>query len=499
MADYRKGGSDKPRLQLFQDGKPGTVFNKANFTTKAELKMIAPPPQVRLVFSHLAMQKIRALTQACDIEIGALGIVKLVHVDNIGRHVYKVFDIFVPDQDCTGTVTRITTKGLLNLLTELHEEWAKILGDDAGLDRAQEIKDHLFYWWHSHVNMGTGPSGQDEREFIEQASGHDSFFMSIGNKLGDLHCNIKMKVKELPKDFAQWEIRDVPWAKEWETMVAVKDEIHPLLVKPGESRFRIRLFEDKGAGELLIDPQIEKWAEDQVKAKVNGGGVFSKYFSRNTSSSSSTLVLPETELEVKEFYVQEDTDLEGFLIQYFGPNPQTPAPKPVYVPPVKSASVVALDGSVQALHADPIPTGKQQRETPIIIRPGEGAPRTKRHWSNLPAWVPNIFRINRLPENKGCLLIMGIWLARSIPNLIIWIFLCGIPGIAIGIGNLFEYLFYGMWVQLFGWIRRGVRNLNDNDKYRREQEYQRDLEKNRNLQDNLNRPKGTPIELPKEK
>lgn len=499
MTDFRKN-SNKPRLQLFQDGTAGTVFNKENFITRADLKLVAPPPQVELVFNHRAMEKIRALTAACDIEIGALGIVDLVHKDANGRHIYKVYDIFVPEQECSATVTRMTTGALGDLLRELTDEWSKELGEEAGFDRAIAIKDHLFYWWHSHVNMATGPSGQDEREFTEQASGHNAFFMSIGNKRGDLHCNIKMKVENLPRNFAQWEIRDVPWSKDWETIVSIKDEVHPLLIKAGQSKYRVRMFDDRGASEILVDPDIQQWAKDQVRAKVKSGG-FGKFFQSN---ETSTLVLPKTQLEVKEFYVEEETDLTDFLVQYFGPNPQVPAPKPVYVAPL----ITTPDGAVNG-YADSIPTEKQkQRETPIIIRPGEETLRTKRHWSQLPSWVSrkvcfNYYvsmndQVGANDKHPGCLAALGYMIVMALPNLFVWIVLCGIPGIAIGVGNLFEYLFYGMWVQFFGWIGRGLRNLNDNAKYRQEQqeqEYQKDLEKNRNFKKDPNRSIGKPLDL----
>ncbi len=498
---WNKSEKSKPYLQLFQG--EGTKFNKANFITKAELKMVKTPPRVEFVFNHRAMEKLRALTKECDIEIGALGIVS--RLDQGDKQVYKVYDLFVPEQECSPTVTRMTTDGLVNLLRELEEAWTPILGEEGGWDRAVAIKDHLTYWWHSHVNMGTTPSGQDEREFETQSTNRSFFFMSIGNKRGDLHVNVKMAVEGLPANFAQWEIRDIAWRKEWETMICVKDEVHPLLLKPGESNFRVRMYEDKGAGELLVDPLIEDWAKEQVKQKVKSG--FGN-LTRWANNERSTVVVPDT-LSVKEFYVEEDTDLEDFVVQYFGPKPEV---KVVPVTPKITPNVSlpkssdAHDGKpvTDPLHespdslSDPIPTGSSKNKStpiPVQVYPPMGE---QKEWWQFPKWFP-AFLCFRKTEGVGCLWIMiyaGFFAWWLVP--IAWAFICVPTGLGRVVVAIVKFVFYEFWVTyLPAWSKRFIYWIKGRRSGWTDADEQLLREEKARLKNQPPRTKGKAIELPK--
>lgn len=63
---------------------------------------------------------------------------------------FIIDDIFVPEQVCSAATTRATDEGFSKLFEEM-----KATQD------GQDKLGRLYYWGHSHVNMGVSPSGQD--------------------------------------------------------------------------------------------------------------------------------------------------------------------------------------------------------------------------------------------------------------------------------------------------------------------------------------------------
>lgn len=130
-------------------------------------------PEVHI--SKKAHDKMWALVQECSIEIGWMSsVVRDVETGN-----FIIEDVYVPLQECTGTTTVITADGDAELMMELMS---------AG--RTSEIN-KLKCWGHSHVNMGVFASGTDEDQTDVFIKRFDDFFVRfIGNKKGELLCNI---------------------------------------------------------------------------------------------------------------------------------------------------------------------------------------------------------------------------------------------------------------------------------------------------------------------
>lgn len=111
-----------------------------------------------------AWEKIRHLIAVCEKEVGWLGYVEMLGDD------YYITEIFVPAQRVHGAETDISPSAMADLALELM---------DRDMDPGK-----LFYWGHSHVNMGVGPSGQDESQIEEFLESCPLFIRGIYNKKG---------------------------------------------------------------------------------------------------------------------------------------------------------------------------------------------------------------------------------------------------------------------------------------------------------------------------
>jgi len=109
--------------------------------------------------------------QHCTKEVGWLGMVtKLDNGD------YLIDKIYIPEQTVSGAETDISADAMAALAAEIFAE-----GDDPS---------RLKYWGHSHVNMGVGPSGQDETQVEEYLDSHSVFLRGIYNKRGESKVDI---------------------------------------------------------------------------------------------------------------------------------------------------------------------------------------------------------------------------------------------------------------------------------------------------------------------
>ncbi len=148
-----------------------TVESKYKFDTRSlvsSTQSIHPlggkPPVVR--YTSLAWNKIKHLVKTCQKEVGWFGTVEK------NGNMYLITDIFVPKQTVTGAETDILPEDLADIV-ELVED-----------------PEQLYYWGHSHVSMGVGPSGQDEDQTSEYLEHLDVFIRGIYNKRGESKVDV---------------------------------------------------------------------------------------------------------------------------------------------------------------------------------------------------------------------------------------------------------------------------------------------------------------------
>lgn len=131
-----------------------------------------------VLISSVAHGKMRALIEACPIEVSWLATVR-----RVGRQDVLLEDIFVPPQSCSMGSTLVTEDGEAALLAELLAE-----GNHDAINA-------LACWGHSHVHGGVFASGTDElqtEDFLRRAreSRKSHFVRLVANKYDDLFASV---------------------------------------------------------------------------------------------------------------------------------------------------------------------------------------------------------------------------------------------------------------------------------------------------------------------
>ena len=169
-----------------------------------------------LYIDPVCMKKINYYTQAADGEVSGLG--TLIR-DDLGRFV--VNQVFLLDQECTGTETDLDPEAISKLMVDMIGR-----NEDPG---------QLKFWWHSHVNMGVFWSGTDDTA-CETLSREFAFSLVVNKKRESL-CRLDLyspfrvtidgvRVQELPtledsglKEACEKEVKDKVKAPVWKAPV----------------------------------------------------------------------------------------------------------------------------------------------------------------------------------------------------------------------------------------------------------------------------------------
>jgi len=136
------------------------------------------PAEPMIYFTREAWVKQCHLVAKCTKEVGWFALVDYYEDD----HAYVITEIVIPEQTVTAAETDIGKEALADAALALIEQ-----GKDTG---------KMYAWFHSHVNMGVGPSAQDEyqvEEFLEDLVDQPEvpcFIRGIQNKKGDLKLDV---------------------------------------------------------------------------------------------------------------------------------------------------------------------------------------------------------------------------------------------------------------------------------------------------------------------
>lgn len=111
-------------------------------------------------------------------------------VERTGRD-FLVTDLFIPKQEVHAATCEITPEGLLELANNLTA------------DQFNKLR----IWGHSHVDMGTSPSGQDQDQMKALAQNCNDFFIRvIANKKHEVTFDIFIYDQDILVSDAQWEL-----------------------------------------------------------------------------------------------------------------------------------------------------------------------------------------------------------------------------------------------------------------------------------------------------
>jgi len=165
------------------------------------LKQEEPP---KIFFSQKALKWIKALVDAHDIEVGFIGV-----VDKEKDGSYTIRDIFYPKHsEANGATCEISPEGEGLIMEYLIEK-----------NRVNDIL-NMTLWGHSHVNMGTAPSGQDETQAIERMGQTKSILIRIiCNKSDEISVSFFDYQRKIRFDNIKWEVRETNDSNHYEELI----------------------------------------------------------------------------------------------------------------------------------------------------------------------------------------------------------------------------------------------------------------------------------------
>lgn len=208
------------------------MFKKTTTNTTIEVLEKCVPT---IFINTNALTKMWIYTEECLKEIGWLGMA----IKDDKKNIIYIEDTILFKQEVHSTTTELTPEGLA-------EFGEKLLKQKDGMEMWNKIK----VWGHSHVNMSTSPSGQDNSQMETFAeSGHDWFARIITNKSGDMRVDLYLYDLGIIYN-------NIPWFKHAsEEEIKVEDQINALLEK-------LEKFQEKRIN------KFQKEIQEEIKAKV---------------------------------------------------------------------------------------------------------------------------------------------------------------------------------------------------------------------------------------
>jgi hypothetical protein len=165
----------------------GAVFPQPH-TFERQILITRELPEV--VFTRQVLQDMHLIVDHCSEEVSWVGTVAEQEDGNL-----LVDEIFVLDQTVTAATTEITEDGLAKL-------YEKLSNEPGGVEKLNRLR----FWGHSHVNMDTGPSGQDNSTVKLWKKNEQPFLIrGIINKKGKLQLSVFLFGAGI-------EIHDVRWS-----------------------------------------------------------------------------------------------------------------------------------------------------------------------------------------------------------------------------------------------------------------------------------------------
>lgn len=169
----------------------------------------------------IALEKMTVIVDIAKKEVGWLGTARQLRTGD-----FIIDDVYLFDQEVSWSECEMTTEGLEAVAMELLSQE----GDDT-------LYNNLRVWGHSHANMGTSPSAQDDTQMaLFKDNGCDWFIRIIANKTGRLEITVFMYRNNLVINDAEWRIaipaiEDIRSQIETEFAAKVRDK--PYKYSPG--------------------------------------------------------------------------------------------------------------------------------------------------------------------------------------------------------------------------------------------------------------------------
>lgn len=112
---------------------------------------------IKIQISHKDLSAIKHLVAIAPQE--AQWFHRLEVISNRGEVIYRIYDMFIPEQICSATQVESSDSMMVDFYRELLQ--------DHGPEETNNIMQSMNVWCHSHHNMSPNPSGQDNKQFAE--------------------------------------------------------------------------------------------------------------------------------------------------------------------------------------------------------------------------------------------------------------------------------------------------------------------------------------------
>ncbi len=184
------GGTDPNRRYRTYQPEIDEPFKVHTFHPRAELLGRTP----RVLISPDAFKRM-----CLYVEIGALEVGWLGTVTRTKNGDFLIGTTYLLQQDVSPTETILSVDGINALAMALCEQ------GEEGMKALSSLR----FWGHSHVRMGTSPSGTDEQTMDRFGTeGHEWYVRGIFNKRGRAEFTIYLFDKGLRINDAPWEVFD---------------------------------------------------------------------------------------------------------------------------------------------------------------------------------------------------------------------------------------------------------------------------------------------------
>lgn len=145
----------------------------------------------KVYITPVALEKMNVIVEISSKEVGWLGTARQLRTGD-----FLIDDVYLFDQEVSYAQCEMSTEGLEAFAVELLEQ-----------PDGDELYDNLRVWGHSHVNMGTSPSAQDNSQMdLFRENGCEWFIRIIANKAGRLEVTVFMYRNHLVIEDAEWRV-----------------------------------------------------------------------------------------------------------------------------------------------------------------------------------------------------------------------------------------------------------------------------------------------------
>lgn len=152
--------------------RPFSTFNDSPFKPhafQARAQLVAKD-RPWVIITPKAYQQMLLYVEIADKEVGWMGT-----VSRLENNCFLIEETFLLEQEVSAVETELSVEGCSKLADEL------LLRGEEGFDLLNKIR----FWGHSHVRMGTSPSGTDESTMLRfRDEGLDWYVRGIFNKHG---------------------------------------------------------------------------------------------------------------------------------------------------------------------------------------------------------------------------------------------------------------------------------------------------------------------------